>query len=63
MPGAHISDRGYDLGQILDTPMIAMLSLCANVHHLCACLTIQGLSFMLHGEIPPGAHICLWLKG
>ena len=21
MRGAHISDRGYDLGQILDTPM------------------------------------------
>ena len=27
MLGAHVSDQGYDLGQILDTPMIANLEL------------------------------------
>ena len=26
MRGAHISDRGYDLGQILDTPMASVIS-------------------------------------
>ena len=28
MPGAHISDRRYDLGQILDTPMKQIIPIC-----------------------------------
>ena len=39
MPGAHISDRGYDLGQILDAPMALsclLYLLYANDMSLCA---------------------------
>ena len=66
MPGAHISDQGYALGQILDTPMYSYLNFqlktpgretCRPAKKKKKILPVKDKRGNVHGTLPAVAYL------